>query len=286
MIIVKLQGGLGNQMFQYATGRALAIKHNVPMFLDQSFLERNNVSRNGFTARKYGLDIFNIVSSRITAQIIDRYFEKNPDSIMINYKELPVSFDKTFRVLPSSVYISGNWQSPKYFANISSDIRQEFTFKYFEFDPDFKLIADEISEKTSVAIHLRRGDYIPEKGSPQIYFICDKSYYFKAMSFIRERFPHAAFFVFSDDIKWSKDHFKFDHFDVNFVYNEKFTDWQEMFLMSKCKHNIMANSTFSWWAAWLNDNNNKVIIAPKNWFNIVPPGFNLNHLYPKEWIRM
>ncbi len=286
MIIVKLQGGLGNQLFQYAAGRALALKGDVPLLLDHAFLERNNISRDGFTPRCYGLDVFNISCGRLTTEIIDHYFDSNPDGIMYNYTELPVSYDRSFKKLPSAVYLTGNWQSPKYFENISAQLRKELTFKPHEFDKYYRSVLDEILTNNSVAVHVRRGDYIPKSGYSQIYSICDERYYADTMNYINARFSDPTFFVFSDDIKWAEEHLKFENYRIQFVYNEQRADWQDMYLMSSCKHNIIANSTFSWWAAWLNANESKTVIAPVNWFNIVPPGFNLNYLYPKGWIRM
>jgi hypothetical protein len=286
MIIVKLQGGLGNQMFQYAAGKALSVKHNIPLFLDHSFLERNHHSFNGFTARLYGLDVFNICGTRFSAAVVDQYFESGVDKAVYAYTELPVSYDAEFRALKPPIYISGNWQSPKYFKPIEDALRNEFSFKAHELIGKQESLINKILNSNSIALHVRRGDYIHSNGGTKIYSTCNETYYKKAMDLINKSVANTIFFVFSDDIKWAEANLKSDNAQVYFIQKNLGADWLDMYLMSICKHNIIANSTFSWWAAWLNPNKNKMVIAPLNWFNIVPDGFNLNHLYPKEWIKI
>ncbi|MES2425913.1 MAG: alpha-1,2-fucosyltransferase [Bacteroidota bacterium] len=286
MIIVKLQGGLGNQMFQYAAGKSLAVKHNVPLFLDHSYLERNNRSFNGFTARTYGLDIFNISGNRLSAQVIDQYFDSGSDSAVYAYTELPVSYDARFRTLKPAVHIRGNWQSPKYFKAVSDLLKNEFSFKESDLIEKNDLLVNQILNCNSVAIHVRRSDYITPPGISKIYHTCTVEYYQKAISAILDRFADIDFFVFSDDIKWAEGNLKTERASIHFIHRNLDADWLDMYLMSICKHNIIANSTFSWWAAWLNANVNKNIIAPSKWFEIVPPGFNINYLYPKEWVKI
>jgi hypothetical protein len=180
--------------------------------------------------------------------------------------------------LHGSFYLDGYWQNELYFKDIEKTIRSDFQFVR-PIDERNKNIAELIKNSNSVSIHIRRGDYI----NNQLYSgICTEDYYQKAIRFINAKLKNKTFFVFSDDIQWCKSHFNSDNF--HFVQgNEGTNSYKDMQLMSYCKHNIIANSSFSWWGAWLNNNLGKIVIAPERWLNV---GYSTKDLIPEEWIKI
>jgi hypothetical protein len=285
MIVVKLQGGLGNQMFQYAAGRALSIKYNVPLFLDHSFIERNESSYGRFVTRKYALGIFNISAARFSNEIINHYFDSGIDKEVYFYPERPGSYDPMFRKIEPAVYLDGFWQSHRYFVAAKRLIKLDFSVKECEVIKLNKQLIEQLVTVNSVGIHVRRSDYIPPPGVIQLYSTCAIEYYKEAINMLLKWIPDAKFFVFSDDIKWAEENLKFSNISIRFIHNTN-ADWLDLYFLSICKHNIIANSTFSWWAAWLNSNKNKKVIAPNQWFSIEPVAFKIDDLYPEEWIKI
>ncbi len=282
MIITKLQGGLGNQMFQYAMGRNLAYKDNTILKLDLSSYRQKNEVRN------YSLGNFNIVENIATDEEIKKikkyefknnkkYFFHNlffaDNSIYIEESKFKTKKNKK-RNLKNN-YLDGHWQNEKYFKEIENIIREEFTLK-------IKLnnnIKKQIINNNSISLHVRRTDYIETK--KDVYHSCSLGYYNKAIKKISEKISNPHFFIFSDDLKWCKKNLIIK-FPITFIENTK--DYEELILMSKCKHNIIANSTFSWWAAWLNQNTNKIIISPQKWF--IKPNKDTIDLLPNCWLRI
>jgi len=287
MIITKLQGGLGNQMFQYALGRHLAHIHNAELKLDISWFD--NMEDNT-TPREYKLKTLNIIENIAANDEIKRlkkYEQKNgwkyifhnflfaDNSIYI--KEKQSSFDKNILKAYDNIYLDGFWQSEKYFSakggsppkdgqaasggkSIESIIRKEFIFKNPPSEQN-KKIAKEISAINSVSAHIRRGDYI---NSSQ-HGLYGKEYYKKAEKIIKKKIKDPCFFVFSDDTEWAKKNIIFNSKTSYITNNKGVNDYEDMRLMSMCKHNIIVNSSFSWWGAWLNQNPNKIVIAPREW---------------------
>jgi hypothetical protein len=287
MIIAAVGGGLGNQLFQYAAARALANHHNVPLKLDiSSDRNRSNVS--------FKLDNFNInvtrCSPKESATLRNRnFFNKAFQHLFPYHKRTPFSephfhFYPKFLKAPPTTYLLGLWQSEKYFLPIRDILLEEFSIKpalVSHLDEKAKVMRQE----SSISVHIRRGDYL----SP--YFlnllgVLPEEYYLKAISLLLEKYPHSKIYFFSDDIKWveafvtRKKTFSHPH---EFVTNNLTqTDIEDFYLMQQCKHNIIANSTFSWWAAWLNTHADKTVIAPKKWFNNVD--FNYDDLVPVQWL--
>lgn len=278
MIIVRLKGGMGNQMFQYALGRTLSLRRNVPLSLDVTFLnhriEMPHILRPHFIFRNFDLDVFNIEAS--IAQPSDISFWNRPffggqlmlviDAILRKLAFLPgweksFRFDKRVLELGPDTYLEGFWQSEKYFSEVASIIRKDFTLK----DPlsaQSRLLSKEIKNTESLCIHVRRTDYILNSFSK----VHGQDYYDRALAFIVGKHPIKKIYVFSDDIEWCKTNLKFS-LPTMFVGSEYAGHKQrEHFaLMSACKHFIIPNSTFSWWAAWLSDNPDKIVVAPKQW---------------------
>lgn len=284
MIIVNLSGGLGNQLFQYAFGRMVASKYNHELKLDGNYYF-SEVCKKSEVPRSYLLDKFNIKANLASIQEVNKInplWKKIIRKIKykINISSNPSIYSgKEFNEKDNQYYI-GFWQNEKYFKTISSLIKKEITLK-----ERMSLVSEDFSNKidsnNSVSIHVRRTDILnPEN----IYNgICDINYYHKAISLIKEKVNNPVFFVFSDDIEWCKNNLKFIDNTI-FVSNSETKDFEELILMSKCKHNIIANSSFSWWGAWLNENQNKIVIAPSKW--VLRGETNFKDIIPSSWMRV
>jgi hypothetical protein len=184
--------------------------------------------------------------------------------------------------LPDNSYLSGLWQTEKYFKDCEEIIRTEFTFKQ-PLNKKNSELSETIRRKNSVSIHIRRGDYIYNSEEYKIHGLCSIDYYKKAVECIANKAGELTLFIFSDDIEWVKNNLKFD-FPIIFVDNNVDDIHEDLRLMSLCKHNIIANSTFSWWGAWLNNNKEKIVIAPKKWFNEFEA--DTKDIYPDSWMRI
>lgn len=296
MIIVKLMGGLGNQMFQYAAGRRLAHVHNVPLKLDLSWF--NNIE-NVNTARRYELHIFNITADTASPEEV-ALFKKDrlsafPDLIkkIINaatllqnskwIREKHYHFDPAVLELPDNVYLEGYWQSEKYFSDIERVIRKEFTVK-IEPDPLNRQIADAIDRSEAISIHVRRGDYVLNPATREFHGICTLDYYRAAIEKIASHTQRPHFYFFSDEPEWVKENLSPGYPATIIDHNGPDKAYEDMRLMSLCRHHVIANSSFSWWGAWLCGNPEKIVIAPKRWFN--KPDISTDDLIPETWIRI
>ena len=293
MIIVELQGGLGNQMFQYAFGKSLAIKLNTPLYFDISCFELENEKSDKM--RPYQLDLFNLPIKFAKKNIINQFLNPSKFQRGLNkfgflkktyYKEYSFLFDPKVNIQSPSVYFGGYWQSEKYFAT-SDSIKQALNFKK-SLNYESEMLKLEILQKeNSVSIHVRRGDYILSPESIQFHGTCTIDYYKSAINLIREYVNKPFFYFFSDEPKWVEQNIVSGLTNYTIVkHNQGADSWQDMALMSKCKHHIIANSSFSWWGAWLNTSPNKIVIAPKNWF--AKPDLNQQSetLIPENWIRI
>jgi len=292
MIIVKLMGGLGNQMFQYALGKHLALKHHTKLKLDLTFL-LDRTPRPDFTFRDYELGIFNINASFATDKEVFNFLNvpkfthwkdrlKQKIYRYHHFVEEQFNFDEKVLNLPRNTYLEGYWQSEKYFTGCQQEIRKVFTFK--DSPSSYYAALNEQTQKcNSVSVHFRRGDYINNPVIKSYHGECTVEYYEQAIAKIRSLVPSAVFFMISDDIAWVKKQFAGqDHFV--FVENGKGAGHEDMQLMSQCRHNIIANSSYSWWGAWLNANPEKIVIAPKKWFN--DNSRNTENIYPHAWITL
>ncbi len=287
MIIVNLTGGLGNQMFQYALGRALSQMNNDVLKLDTENLSR--ATEIGNIYRSFSLSDFMIIDSLATKQEINEFkypyglFSKL--SILVKRKilrQFNVVFDQKILKLAGHQYLDGYWQSPKYFENIRETLLNDFQLKE-PLPESGKILEVEVVSNNSIAIHVRRGDYINNSRVLDEYGACSISYYQKAITEVIKTNPDGCFYIFSDDIDWAKSNLSIADKPVVFVEEKSLSDSQELYLMSKCKHNIIANSSFSWWSAWLNQNPNKIVIAPTPWFDKVPYDENL---IPASWKQL
>ncbi|SMD10837.1 alpha-1,2-fucosyltransferase [Sporomusa malonica] len=267
MIVVQLMGGMGNQMFQYACGRALALRTNKQLYLDVGHYYANN-------KRRYELEKLNIQATPIP--LLDELKDRLQ---VINERQF--NFDPNIIALRDNVILSGGyWQSEKYFLDFASVIREELTPKRHNLSAESLNVAMDMKNYTSIAIHVRRGDYELLKG----HGVLPMDYYEQASSYLAAKGPSARFYLFSDDIEWCKREFTaFPNAHLVEHTREKGSH-EDLWLMSQCQHNVIANSTYSWWGAWLNDNPQKIIIAPERWF----AGLHLNtqDLIPNDWIKL
>jgi len=268
MKIIAIKGGLGNQMFQYAYGRNLELSKKNVLF-DVSFYYGNKSKID--TARDFKLDNFNIKTSAD--------FSKKKRPLLNLIKKIQYHLN---------LADNGFWNSEKYFSDNASAIREEFTLK-----PPLSKKAEEIlslikNTKNSISLHIRRGDYVNDKKTNQYHGTCDSEYYSKALEYITSKVGNDInLFIFSDDIKWVKENMFFGQqslYPTTYVSSPEIPDYEELILMSKCQHNIIANSSFSWWGAWLNENRDKIVIAPKRW--ALRGENNFKDIVPQGWYRI
>ena len=286
MIIIKLKGGLGNQLFQYAFGRLIALRRGEDLKLDKDIL-----GQRGDTYRAYGLDNFNIRAEIASREEVLKV--KYPYGLISKaLRFFKAKFLRIFhigfeaRMLKTKAkYLEGFFQSYKYLESIRRELLEEFSLKE-NISLKYGDLLSEFNSLNSVALHIRRGDYVNNPATKKAHFICDLSYYQKAINLIKEKLNEKnltpKFFVFSDDINWAKENFKL--FDFIFVSRPEFLDPEELILMSKAKHNIISNSSFSFWSAWLNNNPEKIVIAPALWNRKYRRAYK--DLIPEDWLRV
>jgi len=248
----------------------------------------NNISNNT-TPRNYCLGAFNIVEKFASPDEIKKFKKNRIYNLLVEeqkpyhqrsfVKERHFYFNPKISKLSDNTYIEGYWQSEKYFKSIENIIRQEVTLK----KPFFNKYKSLIDKTNSIAIHIRKGDYVTDMKTNEAHGVCPLDYYYTAIKKIVESVALPHFFVFSDDITWAKNNLKIKH-PVIFVSDKQNKNHEELMLMSMCKHQIIANSAFSWWGAWLNNNPNKIVIAPRKWFNNL--SINTKDLIPEPWIKI
>jgi hypothetical protein len=296
MIITRISSGLGNQLFQYAVSRAISMKSGIELKLDISFYETDKL-------RAYLLNRFKIVETlakddeiktfkteeairkKNIKRIINRFGTSGIEKVGKHHiKEKPlVSFAPGVLNLKDNFYLEGYWQNELYFKSIRKTILKEFTLKHPLGDQANKFL-EKVRNCNSVSVHVRRGDY----NNNLIFGTLPPDYYIKAVEFIKNLVSFPIFFVFSDDISWTRRNF-IQAENITFVdLNGPEKDIQDLELMKNCYHNIIANSTFSWWGAWLNENQNKIVIAPRTWSNSkkFQKSQDKYEFIPREWITI
>jgi hypothetical protein len=279
-IRVKLTGGLGNQMFQLAAGYSIAKKYNVKLSLDLGRFNRRQ-HHNGFELQK----VFDICSKV--------NFLNNPINFRpINFKEILNNINITFHTfkephfhytnkildIPKHSILNGYWQSELYFKDYSQEIRKIFNFSK-QLDEKNSLIANEINQNNSISIHVRRGDYLLKTNINHNVDL--KEYYLTAIEKTSILFDNPKYFIFTDDPLWVAKNFTLNYSFTVVDINRGTDSFYDMHLMSLCKCNIIANSSFSWWGAWLNNKEDKIIYAPKNWF--IDKSICTDNLIPNSW---
>lgn len=296
MNIIRMTGGLGNQMFQYALYLKLKSQGKEVKFDDQTEYEEEEARPILLWA--FGIDYLPASKDEINEvtdgvmKLSHRVRRKLFGRKSMEYHEKSCNFDEQV-LLREPAYLTGYFQSEKYFADIEEQVRGAFQFS----DRIWSGLSDdliqavksyqnkiEMKNKTAVSVHIRRGDYLDNN---EVYGgICTEEYYKKAIAVMKEKFSDALFFVFSNEPEWVKEWlnrtYKGEDRFVVIEGTDEDTGYLDMFLMSRCKHHIIANSSFSWWGAWLNPDKNKKLIAPAKWFN----NQNMRDIYTKEMIRI
>jgi hypothetical protein len=278
MIYTRIRGGLGNQMFQYAAARSLSKKYNTDLILNTEYFYNTPLKD---VKRKYQLNVFNIDKNiKIEAKInpIIKFIQK----IFLKFfgDKIQIFIANLILKIKLSVYLNGYFQNEKYFLDIREILLEEFTLNK-EINEETKKIKEVIEKSEAICLNVRRGDYL-RPDYLKIYGICSMEYYNQALEYIKDRVKKPLICIFSDDPEWVKKEFKIDN--VLFTDNRTISDYEQMYLMSLCKHNIIANSSFAWWGAWLNQNPNKIVIGPKQW--LVNKTSEEIDIMPKDWIKI
>ena len=288
MVIVRLTGGLGNQMFQYAAGRALADRLGAELLLDTRAFKQA-LALNPYTRRAYALSPFKVRARLATAadlkswpvwvvEIGMRLRFLRPLFPRWHF-ESGIAYDASVLTLREPVCLVGYWQSERYFIDIADRIRADFTLSEPLSDANARLL--ELARSgDSVGLHVRRGDFISLSDAAQVHGLCSIDYYRRGISLVRERRPQCRFLVFSDDPQWARAELPLDASAV-FVTGNAEAPEQDLALMSACKHQIIANSSFSWWAGWLGYSPDQIVIAPAPWY--ASPKLDARDLAGARW---
>lgn len=283
MLIMKIKGGLGNQMFQYALARRLALENNQHILFDTLSYIRDR--KREFELDKYNIKyksengdkvIFYNILNKFYRRSVNKYFK-----VCIE-KELFLFNDKILEDRYN--YLNGYWQNPKYFEEIRDILIEDFEYIGNISEIQEKILM-KIRSQNSVSVHFRRDDYLNQENT-DFFEVQSLEYYYKAIDYLQEKVPNAYFYVFSDDINWCKDNLK-DIKNVVFIDSSISSSHHiDFLLMRSCKHFIIANSTFSWWASWLSESENKIVIAPRKWFKDKEINKNSKVLILDDWITI
>lgn len=281
-ITVHISGGLGNQMFQYAAGRALSAVHKTDLELDiSSFLgDKNN--------REFMLDNYSIKARvlhtphplvhKVTSYMKSRLNISGSKRV---YGEINNKFDRNVLKLPDNTYLLGHWQSEKYFRKFRDMIIAELTYRGNVSDYT-KEMSDLLQRDQSVSLHIRRGDYVSDQKAARVLGVLPLSYYADAVALLHKQFKDLSVAVFTDDSAWVHKNVRIRAKSVHYVATG--SACEDLELMKACRNHIIANSSYSWWGAWLNTYKKKTVIAPKKWF--ADPSFSAEDIVPQGWIRL
>jgi len=278
-------------MFQYAMGKHIALKNNTKLLLDTRLFQYHGM-HNGFELDRVFIKSLNLASKKQLRDLLGWRHSRVGMKIITSkgfkflggknfFIEDGLTFNKAVEFLPSDCYLSGYWQSENYFKDIKEIIRKDFKFRQKLTDQNL-MIAKQILSSNSVSLHIRRGDYITNADS--VHSNCTVDYYTRAMDYFDSKLSNPIYFIFSDDIEWVKKNLKIrnEHKFIN--HNKGLNSHNDMHLMSLCRHNIIANSSFSWWGAWLNSNREKIVVAPEKWFKY--DELSARDIIPSSWVTI
>jgi len=292
VIITHVIGGLGNQMFQYAVGRALSLARGVPLRLDTQDFEGYTL-HNGFELHRIfnidaqianARDVRQVLGWRALSPLRRKLFHKR--FVKFRGKNLFVDSLSNHRYhladMPDTCYLMGNWQSERYFVQVADTIRADFSFKVLPSGRNAELV-ELIGKTTAVSLHVRRGDIASNPASLAVHGLCSLDYYRRAIEYVTANVAKPEFVIFSDDMAWVRENLHVDHPCHYVDHNKGLESYNDMRLMSLCHHHIIANSSFSWWGAWLNPNMDKIVVAPQRWF---AANYDSSDIVPSSWIQM
>jgi len=292
-VLIQIQGGIGNQLFQYATGLSVAKYYETNLIINRTWF--NNIPE-GSTPRELLLEKLNIHDTHVIYQNTPSQHNRIKQLVFnfigigpLNFHEKSsFSYDEDIFNLhlnkKSDLHLFGYWQSFKYFLNDRNMLKNQLFFWHKKLSDIEKKYWELILSPFSVSVHIRRGDYVHSKSAAKIHGALSLEFYDNAIKKIINLIPNAHFFIFSDDINWCKSNLKGPYF--TFIENgaNNQSELSDLFLMSECRHQIISNSSFSWWAAWLNHNPKKIVIAPDQWLKEKKVG--LDDLIPQDWLKM
>jgi hypothetical protein len=284
-------GGLGNQMFQYATGWSLARRLGAELSVDRTWLEGEGLFA---TARHYELDAFRLQTRSAAPNVVSKLERRSENALNGLRRKLGLAasvtvlheeshaFDARFDTVSGNVLLVGYWQSERYFVNCAEAIRTEFELADAP-SPRNRELIEQIRATNSLSLHVRRGDYVSDETTSRFHGLMPVSYYRKAVELVAEEAGPVEIFVFSDDINWCKRELAIPGYNLYYVdHNTRGSE--DMRLMSACRHHILANSSFSWWGAWLNPDPTKIVIAPARWFQ--NGSIDSSDLLPQGWLQL
>jgi len=292
MIIVRIHGGLGNQMFQYAMGRHLSLRTGAPLWFETGGYNPSPLGR-------FDLDRFHTVGKTVSAPlaVLLRRIGRLGGAVGTRWVRVvalaqplhricvqkTIHFDPHALELRPPVYLIGYWQCERYFKDIADVIRSDFAVKG-EPSAENQRVLDRIAEEVSVCVHVRRTDYVTNPTTAGMYGVRGVPYYRAASKLIADRVSGLHYFVFSDDIPWARENLTFLERATFVDHNSPADRHEDMRLMMQCKHFIIANSSFSWWPAWLSTHPEKVVVASQTWFSTTDAG--TNDILPPSWLRV
>ena len=270
-------------MFQYALGRRLSVDHNTNLELDITAFRHDPLR--SYRLYSYQLCKHSVREDISSSPITPSWFQRVRNRFLrsnLRYVEPHFYYDENVLRL-KNCFLDGYWQSEKYFSSIRSILLKEFTPRY-SLRQDALSVVSLIAGCEAVSVHVRRGDYVNNPSAYAFHGLVDVEWYASAIRYIESRVSDPQFFFFSDDIAWVRERFP-KRSDFHFVdASPDGLEHEDIFMMSSCKHQIIANSSFSWWAAWLNNNDQKIVIAPQRWFQKGGP--NTRDLLPDSWVRL
>ena len=286
-IIVKVMGGMGNQMFQYAIGYSISKKTGKNVVYDTSFYHQKHITT---TVRPYALNHFRcqpVIQKQNRIKYIYLFLLDGVTRIFPRISRTYIIHDSHAEKLETitsekhDVYLNGYWQNEKYFKEVESEIQNQFIVTD-DIDNTNQYWLDSIKKTNSVCLHVRRGDYVSNPKANKHHGTCSLEYYKMAVGYMNSNLSEPVYYVFSDDMEWVKENLSIDGHVCYMDHNDSSKNYDDLRLMYSCKHFIIANSSFSWWGAWLSQNPDKIVIAPKRWNNnAVQP-----YIVPERWIRL
>jgi hypothetical protein len=292
MIISHIIGGLGNQMFQYALGRSISLALGASLKLHVSDFAGYGL-HHGFELDSVFSGDFSPAADAEVRSVLGWRGSRACRRVLINrhaaaFRGPRLVVEPHFGYWPGiaetadDCYLVGYWQSEKYFRDIEKAIRVDFTFRKTPVGRNQDWIS-RINDCHAVSLHVRRGDYAANPKTLSVHGLCSPDYYRSAVDFVASQVDSPELFIFSDDIPWAREHLKFP-FPCNYIDHNKGSESHiDMRLMSLCRHHIIANSSFSWWGAWLNPRPDKIVIAPRRWF---ADGRDAKDLIPDGWMSL